>query len=59
MTNNNSKKQSGRSVLESIQNADQPAYELVEHNAERSDNVEVNPDDSNVRGVTNPNRANH
>jgi hypothetical protein len=59
MANNNNKKlQSGKSVLESIQNADQPAFELVQHNAERSENVEMNPADANVTGVTNPNRAN-
>lgn len=60
MANNNNKKlQSGESTLESIQQADQPAFELVQHNAERSKNVETNPADANVRGVTNPNRAKH
>nr|WP_263326937.1 hypothetical protein [Neobacillus sp. Marseille-Q6967] len=59
MANNNNKNlQSGKSVLESIQNADQPAFERVQHNAERSKNVEMNSADANVTGVTNPNRAN-
>jgi hypothetical protein len=59
MANNNNKKlQSGKGVLESIQHADQPAFELVQHNAERPENVEMNPADANVTGVTNPNRAN-
>ncbi|WP_338472510.1 hypothetical protein R4Z10_07140 [Niallia sp. XMNu-256] len=48
---------SEKSILDSIQNDDQAAFELVQHNAERRENAEK-VDPTHVTEDTNSNRAN-
>jgi hypothetical protein len=54
MTNNNNKKiQNEKNVTGNIENQEQPAFQLMQHNAQRSENIEMNSLDPKY-----PNRPN-